>query len=63
MLGGRTGENVTKQNVIRGTLLRQFPLVCGGLFASNLSFVTESKISNVFDIFCHSWYFAYCVRR
>ena len=40
-----------KQSVIRGILLRQFPLVCGGLYASNLSFVTKSKMSAAFDIF------------
>ena len=36
-------------SAIDGIVFRQFPFVCRGLYESNLSFVTKSKISNMFD--------------
>ncbi len=41
-----------KQSVIRAILIEQFSSVCGGKVASNFAFLLESKISNIFDIFC-----------
>ncbi len=52
-----------KQSVIRAILLKQFSSVCGGKVVSNLAFLSESKISNVFDIFWHSCHFAHRLRR
>ena len=52
-----------KQSVIRAILLKQFSSVCGGKVASNFAFLSESKISNVFDIFWHSCHLAHRLRR
>ena len=40
-----------KQSVIPAILLEQISPVCGGKLVSNLPFLAESKISNMFDIF------------
>ena len=51
-----------KQSVIPAILLEQISPVCGGKLVSNLPFLAESKISNMFDIFWHACHFAHCVR-
>ena len=51
-----------KQSVIPAILLEQISPVCGGKLVSNLPFLAESKISNMFDIFWHARHFAHCVR-
>ena len=54
----RTREHLAKQSVIRVTLLKENAFVCGEFSLRILSFVTKSKIFNMFNIFCHSWRFA-----
>ena len=51
-----------KQSVIPAILLEQISPVCGSKLVSNLPFLAESKISNMFDIFWHACHFAQCVR-
>ena len=51
-----------KQSVIPAILLEQISPVCGGKLVSNLPFLAESKISNMFGIFWHACHFAHCVR-
>ena len=51
-----------KQSVIPAILPEQISPVCGGKLVSNLPFLAESKISNMFDVFWHACHFAHCVR-
>ena len=45
-----------KQSVIPAISLEQFSPVRAGKLVSNLPFLAESKISNMFDIFCHGFF-------
>ena len=49
-----TQEHFFKQSVIRGTLPEIFIPVWCGIFVKIVQLVTESKLFNLANIFCHS---------